>query len=268
MNFNFSNVDPKKALMFSGSVFLSLGALFMVFTMIGQIVSFSFINGGNQKTITVTGSGEAVSSPDIATFSFSANSERPTIEEAQAEINKTVSMVLESLDKKGIDKDDIKTASYNAFPRYEYTNTIRCIQAPCPPNNKRVLAGYEVSQSINITVRDLGDVSDVVAILGNADLDSFYGPEFTVDDNRDLFTEARADAIVDAKKKAKTLAGELGVRLGKIVSFSDGSGGYEPPMAYTRGMAMGIAESASFAPELPTGTSEFSANVSITYRIK
>ena len=63
------------------------------------------------------------------------------------------------------------------------------------------------------------------------------------------------------------LAKQLGVPLGKIVNFSESSGGYPYPLAY--GMGGGVSDSkAAVAPTLPTGQNTYTASVSITYEIR
>lgn len=271
MTSNFSRTEPKHALMIVGAIFLSLAGVFLVLMMIGQIMSFSFARGaGASNTITVSGTGEAVATPDMAVFTFTAMNEAKDVSDAQTNVNETTNAVLDQIKALGIDESDIKTLSYNAYPRYEWNNTIRCVTVPCPTNNERVLVGYEVSQTIEVKVRDLDRTEDVVAVLGSAELDSFNGPNFSVDDDRDLYTEARADAIADAKEKAEALAKELGVKLGKLVSYSDGAGGgYEPPIMYARTeAAMNMDAVKAQSPTLPTGENEFMASVSLTYRVR
>ena len=62
---------------------------------------------------------------------------------------------------------------------------------------------------------------------------------FTVDNPEAKQAEARQKAIDQAKQKAKTLASQLGVSLGKIQSFSEG-GGYEPRPMMMNAMAAGV----------------------------
>ena len=59
---------------------------------------------------------------------------------------------------------------------------------------------------------------------------------------------ARKEAIDEARAKAKILARDLGVRLVRVVNFSENSGGYPIPY-YSRDAAMGGALEAKAAPE-------------------
>jgi hypothetical protein len=92
------------------------------------------------------------------------------------------------------------------------------------------------------------------------------GPNFTIDNPDALQVQARQKAIEDAKAKAKVLAKELGVGLGKIESFSDSSGGYPLPYAMDA-KVMSVGASAPTA-AIPKGENTISSDVTITYEIK
>lgn len=262
--------------MASGSAFLTVATLFVILLGVGSIISMGLLTGNSanhSNVITVNGTGEAFSVPDIATFSFTARKESATVKEAQEFVSEQVSKVVTILGSLDIEEKDIKTTSYNSYPRYEWQmEKVSCNEFGCPPGqNKRTLVGYEQSQSVQIKVRDLDSVSDVLQVLGDAGVDSIQGPNFTIDDQDSVLTEARKEAIAKARQKAEELASELGVKLGKVVNFSDSSGGYYPtPMYSNRSLAVeefAVAD-AGFAPKIPTGENQVTASVSITYKIK
>jgi len=89
-----------------------------------------------------------------------------------------------------------------------------------------------------------------------------------VEDESAIQTEARDEAIADAKEKAKALAKELGVSLVRIVSFTESNGGYPYPL-YDKAYGMGgaVAQSAP-APEISTGENKYTSNVTIVYEIR
>ena len=91
------------------------------------------------------------------------------------------------------------------------------------------------------------------------------GPDFALESPSAGQDAARAKAIADAKAQAQVLASQLGVHLGRIVSFSEGYGGY-PVYAMSAGTKS--VDSATPAPNLPTGENTYSDTVSITYAIR
>mgnify|MGYP000571980491 CR=1 FL=1 len=234
----------------------------------------SGMNNENQNTITVTGEATVSAVPDVATFSFSVSEVADTPEDAQKIISKKVSTILDGLDDAGIAQKDIETNSYRINPKYEWVKTERTQQvAPdgtiyYPGNsNQQVLIGYDVSQNVSVTVRDLEVAPEVLTLLASTSVNNLHGPNFEIDNPEELKEEAREEAIDSARSKAKRLSRDLGVRLGDVVSFSENDGGYYPQPYYARAASLDFAEE-SFAPELPAGESEINSSVSITYIIK
>ena len=92
---------------------------------------------------------------------------------------------------------------------------------------------------------------------------------FVVPKSFGQYDHYRGDAIKDAQAKAAVLAKQLGVHLGKVVSFSE-NGGYPVPMyaSYKGGVAMDARVENAVAPSLPTGQNETDVTVSITYEIR
>lgn len=228
-----------------------------------------------QSTIMVSGSGEAFAIPDIASFSFSVTEVGKTVEVAQGLLDTKINKALAVLREGGIEEKDIKTTGYNVYPKYEWNNT-PCQVAPAgaeimlyPCNNgKNVLVGYEVSQSITVKVRDVKKVGDLVSNIGKTNVSNISGVEFTVDDREKYVAEAREEAIAEAKAKAKVLADQLGVRLGKILYYNE-NGGY-PFYGEGRGGGdmMAVSSVAPVKAELPQGETKITSEITITYEIK
>ena len=218
------------------------------------------------NVITVEGTGEATAIPNIATITFSVTESGTVVGEAQTKATAKMDKALAFLKDSGVEEKDIKTTSYNVYPKYE--NQPPCYGGVCPSYNPRI-TGYEISQSIEVKVRDTAKAGDVLQGLGSAGVQNISGPNFALDDEDSVKSEARANAIKEARAKAEVLAKQLGVRLGKVVSFYENTGGY--PMMYEKayGGAMDAAmTNEAPAPSLPVGENESSVSVSITYEIK
>ncbi|HEY4489676.1 MAG TPA: SIMPL domain-containing protein [Candidatus Paceibacterota bacterium] len=227
-----------------------------------------------KNVITVEGSGEVFAPPDIAEFNFSVNSEGKDIKEAQSKVTTKIDAAVKSLKDAGVLEKDIKTTDYNAYPKYEYSQSVcpavsSISGAPvyCPPG-KQVLVGYEVNQTISVKVRKVDDAGKLLELVANAGVTNVSGLSFTIDDEEKLQRQARQMAIDEAKEKAKVLAKDLGVRLVRIVSFNE-SGNYPTPIYFGREAAMGMGGDAQVkAPSVPTGENKITSNVTITYEIR
>lgn len=217
------------------------------------------------NTITVEGSGKAAAVPNVAVISFSVTQSEAAVADAQAAATAKTNAALDAVKKLGIDDKDVKTVSYNVYPKYD--QSAPCYSGNCPNTSPKIV-GYEVSQSIEVKVRDTAKAGDVLQALGTLGVQNISGPNFTVDENDAVKNEARAEAIKNAQAKAKELASELGVSLGKVVSFYENTGPYPVYDSYgAKGGAMGTAAAAP-PPSLPTGENETDVSVSITYEIR
>ena len=218
------------------------------------------------NTISVQGYGESFAAPDVATFTYSVVALRPTVAAAQEEAGQKANAITKYLKDSGVADKDIQTSNYSVYPQYDWEQVV-CVTYPCP-GGRQVLRGYEVRQSTTVKVRDTAKAGDLLTGAGSRGATEVSGLQFTFDDPHRGQNEAREKAIADAKARADTLAKQLGVRLVRVVSFSE-SGNYPGPVPYKLDAAYGRggAEPAA-APEISVGENKVTSNVSITYEIR
>ncbi len=213
-----------------------------------------------KDTIVVSGKGELTVKPDIATVSFSVMEENMDVSKASDAVNTKIGKIIETLKADSVDEKDIKTTDYSINPRYNYVNS-----TIYPYNGTQVLAGYDVTQSISIKIRDLTKAGKVVSDLGTLSVTNMSGLNFTEDKYDDLVLQARDQAITDARAQATKLANALGVRLVKIVGYSEGG---NPTPIFYGAMASGVGMKSAVDAVLPTGENKITSNVSNTSEIK
>jgi len=213
-----------------------------------------------KDTIVVSGKGEIYVRPDIATISFSVMEENMDVAKATDAVNTKIGKIMDTLKADGVLETDKKTTDYSISPRYNYVNS-----AVYPFNGTQVLAGYDVTQSIEIKVRDLTKAGRIVSDLGTLSVTNMSGLNFTEEKYDDLVLQARDQAIVQARSEATKLAKALGVRLVKIVGYSEGG---NPTPVFYGAMASGVSMKSAVDAVLPTGENKITSNVSITYEIR
>lgn len=209
-----------------------------------------------QKTITIDGTGKVTAAPDIGTVDVGFITEGKNVQTIQQENVIKMNKLVGTIKKLGIEDKDIQTSQYSIYPQYDYTN------------GKSVLSGYTVSQSVTIKIRDLTKVSDVLSRAGESGANQVGGLNFTFDDPENLKVQARDKAITNAKTKAETLAKSLGIKLGRIVGFTESGSSPSPYPLYKSDMAYGLGGAAPAAPQIETGSEDITSDVSITYEIK
>ncbi len=247
-------------------VVLALLSLFLVSITITEVKNWKYMGSGiaPTNTITVQGEGEVFAIPDTATFSFSVIKKGETAEVVQNGAAEISNKVIEYLKEKGIEEKDIKTTSYNVYPRYEYEQRV-CITYPCDRGD-RILIGFEINQSVRVKVRDISKAGELLSGIGSFGVERISGLSFIIDDEDGLKREARQIAVADAKEKAEALAADLDVQLVRIVNFNEfGS----PRFAKFESMALGVNDGGgSVVPDIQVGENSITSSVNITYEIK
>lgn len=256
------------------TVFVIIASLLAVTMIVTEVKSYRFVGGGvpATSTISVSGEGEVSATPDIAKVAFTVRKSAKKLADAQEEVNKNIRTALEGIKKAGIVEKDIKLQNYSSYPTYEWRQgSVSCSGVDCPPYfpGKQVLTGYEVSQSVVITIHNLDTVSEIIDGLGKAGVTDMQGPTFAIDKEDDFKAEARKQAIEKAQIKAEALAKDLNVKLIRVVSFSE-EGNYpvyaRAELDYAKGVSGGI--SPANLPELPKGEEKITSNVTISYEIR
>jgi uncharacterized protein YggE len=260
----FEDIQFRNAVRVAAWLLVALLAVSLVYVLSSIRYVGAGITPGN--TISVSGYGESYSTPDIATFSYSVVSEKPTVAAAQADATAKANAITAYLKSAGIADKDVQTSNYSINPQYDYTTSV-CVNGSCP-SGRQVLRGYEVRQTTSIKVRDTSKAGDLLAGIGTKGATEVSGLQFTFADPQQGQLEARGKAIADAKDKANELAKELGVSLVRVVSFNESSGGTPVPMyAKMLDSTAGNAVAQS-APELSVGQNKVTDNVSVTYEIR
>lgn len=216
------------------------------------------------NTITVSATSEVYAKPDLALSVFSVLSEAKTVGEAMQDNTAKMNAIIALVKNQGVEDKDIKTINFSVYPRYEWYDIKNCSSSYCP-SGERVLVGYEVSQSLQVKMRDLTKVGGIIEGVVEAGANQVGDLQFTVDNEDALKEEARNNAIEEAKNKAKILAENLDIRLVKVISFSES--GVFPAPYYSASVKEAVGVGGG-APDIQTGENKTSVTVTLTYQIR
>lgn len=209
-----------------------------------------------EKTVRVTGTGVVSGEPDIVVLSIGVSVERDSVKQARAEAAEAMTGVIESLKGNGILDEDIQTQHFSIHQRYDYIK------------GKREFRGYRVTNTASAKIRDLNIVGDVIddAAEAGGDLVQINSIQFTIDDPTSLKMQARVAAMGDAQTKARTLATEGGVTLGKPISISEPGDFYAP---YPASLEFAFADDAeAVATPIQSGQLQITVTVNVIYEIE
>lgn len=261
-NINLKIIPPQESLpKFAMAVaivlilFLAVLAISGVVDINNKIKEGRYIGQGSQykNTISISGEGKVLAKPDIGQVDLSVVSDAATVAAAQKDNTDKMNKITQAMKDLGIKEEDLKTVNYSIYPRYQYTK------------GKSEIIGYEVSQTLEVKIRDLDKAGDILGKAASLGANQVGSLNFTFDDPEALKSEARQKAIANAKQKAEDLAKGLGVTLGKITSFSESVSG-EPIPIYAR-EGLGIGGGGGATPEIQTGQNEIQVNVTLSYEI-
>lgn len=253
-------------------IILGLGALLLI-----SAIAWVCVDTGNniksgkyigkpleaKNTITVSDTGEIYAKPDLAITTFSVISNAKTVAKAMSDNTAKMNAVTDFLKKQDIKDADMKTTNFSIYPQYEWIKSTELY-----PSGKQVLSGYEVQQSLEVKIRNMEKIGDIIQGATDAGSNQVGNLQFAIDKKDDLTAQAREEAIKKAKDKAKELASQLGVSLVRISNFSENS---SSPRIYDSYL-MKEAYSGGGSEEIPaaniqTGENKISVSVSITYEI-
>jgi uncharacterized protein len=223
----------------------------------------NFSQKEDERVIEVTGEGEVFARPDLAVVSFSVENEEKEAEQVLLKNAEKVNSVIAYFKENGIEEKDIKTTTFNLYPRYEYYGDSSYLK----PEERRVLVGYEAVQTVEVKIREMDKIGEFLEGGVVSGANRVHGISFTVENEKELTKEAREIAIKEAKEEAETLSKQLGVRLTGIIGFSEQQDG---GIDYMRSLGMGeMDKMAEFTtPEIATGENKITSRVYLRYKIK
>ena len=209
-------------------------------------------------SLSVIGNGSVMAEPDMAIVNIGVEFTADSAREAQVQAAEAIALILEALDEAGVAPRDIQTLSYSMFPRFDHT-MVWISPMPVDP----VKVGYTVVHILNITIRDIDDVGEIIEAATTAGANRTSNVIFDITNREELYLEALELAIADGVRKAQAIAGVLDITIGVPSSISEHSGWHAPRafMSFDTSGAWGDPVATS----IQGGTIEITANVGLTF---
>lgn len=203
-------------------------------------------------TIVVSGTGRVAVDPDVADLRLGVSIARPSVDAARTAAAQAMDAILSAVTAAGVARRDVRTTLLSVQPRYDYRDG----KAP-------TLTGYDLSNVVEVTVRDLAILGGVVDGALTAGATSLDGLAFRVSDPREAERGARTAAVAEARARAEVLAAAAGVTIAGVTDIVEG--GSPPLWPQPKAARMMMAAEASTPVE--AGTTEIAVTVTVTFRI-
>ena len=206
----------------------------------------------------VTGEGIVTVAPDLAEISLGILINDSSVKSAQTKANARIETVRQSLKDLGIKGEDIKTVNYSINPNYDYTLPSRAIK------------DYSVNITLNLKVKDLNKIGDVIDAATAGGLNTVNNLQFSLNDRQKALDQARELAVKNAKRQAEITSKTAGISLGKIIYYSENEQSSDSyPRSVDSGMmkqGIGGGEPAVPSTEIDPGSGEIKLFVTLTYK--
>jgi uncharacterized protein len=199
------------------------------------------------STITVTGTGTSTAVPDMATLMIGVTTQGETAAVALTANSAAVEAVIARLTASGIEARDLQTSNLSINPNWSNT-----------ASGTSEIAGYVATNMLTVRVRSLDGLGVVLDAAVADGANTLNGLTFGLTAPEPALNDARKAAIADARSKAELLVTAAGMKLGRIVTITEGGAWTDPaPM---------FRESAA-APPVAGGELGMTANVTVQYEM-
>ncbi len=159
-----------------------------------------------KRVMKIRGLGIVKAQPNIAIVSLGVITENKNLEIAQTENAKKSIAVINGLKTMEIPNSDISTGSYVIELQYDYVE------------GKQIFRNYKVTNILNVTIRDVDKVGEIIDSLVRNGVNVVNDIKFTVDNMSIYYNKALNLAVKDAMRKAVEIWNTLKVNVNKVPS--------------------------------------------------
>ncbi|MEL7607971.1 MAG: SIMPL domain-containing protein [Bacillota bacterium] len=206
--------------------------------------------------VTVSGSGKAVATPDLATIDFSVITEAKTAEGAEQSNSEKMTAVIEVLKSSGIEEQDIQSSGFYVNPVYDYSK------------DTAVITGYSVQNTVTVKVRAFDKLGAIITDAIAAGANSVSSMNYSLEDSAQYYQQALQAAIQDATGKIGAIAQASGIKVSAVpISITEQSQS-ATPMQAAEVRAESMASDDSVKVPTQPGEMEVTAQVQIVYAIE
>lgn len=210
-----------------------------------------------KREIAVQGRGEVSVRPDVAKITLGLTTgPQPTAKAALDGLAKKFQGIVAAVKSQGIKDEDVKTSNFSIQPVYDFAD------------GRQTIRGFEATESLEVKIRDLDKIGDVLAKTTAEGVNQAGGISFEIDDQDQARDQAEEEAIKDARENAERLVKTLGVRLGRVKAYAVSSPPPFPSPLYARAELEGAPGGDQGVPPVPPGTEDIVVTVTVTYELR
>ncbi|WP_346836779.1 SIMPL domain-containing protein [Microbulbifer sp. SAOS-129_SWC] len=206
--------------------------------------------------VSISATGEASRVPDVANISAGVVTQSADSKQAMADNAAQMKTLMKAIKKAGIDDKDVQTSGISLFPHYVTNRS---------GDGKTEIDAYNARNTVNIKVRKLDKLGEVLDALTAAGANQIHGPSLEIGKPAPVMAEARQQALDKARARAEAYADSLDMKVRRIVSISESGNRAVPrPMM----MEMARAKTADTATPVAPGETTVSVNLDLVFELE
>jgi uncharacterized protein YggE len=201
-------------------------------------------------TISVTGSGTVLGTPDTVSFQIGVQNVASSAADGLRINSERVASLEKSLLGHGVTQTDMQTSGLDI-----YENT----------NNQGAITGFTVVDDLNVTMHQIAKAGAAIdaAVHAAGNGVELSGVSFSISHESRLLAAARAKAMQNARTEASQVAAGGGASLASIVKITDQENSTTSVLPYANFQSAGLSTSVP----LKAGSQSINVQVSVVYAL-
>lgn len=211
----------------------------------------------DRRAITVEGTGTVKLDPDTADISLGVLTQDASLAAAQDQNSAAIQAIMDALTANGIAAKDIATTMYMVYPINEYDEN----------GNILGVTSYQVNTTLTVTVRDTSIVGAVLDDAVTAGANQVNSISFYVDNTDAAASQARRQAIENARVKADEMAEAAGVIVVGVFSIDEVSSPDAIPVDFQMADSQAVGRGGGGPVPVSPGQTSVTVRVQVVYEI-
>jgi uncharacterized protein YggE len=202
--------------------------------------------------VNVAGEGKVRVTPDQVFIAVSVDTKGNKAADVKRDNDAVVEKVIQAIKKSNLPKEDVQTKRISLNPVYDY---------------EKKKYSYSATQTIEILLKDLSKYDAMMENLVDAGINRIGSVEFRSSKIEQYKSDARKEAMKEAKRKAEDYVSVLGQKVGKALTISDNTQVYYPQPMYEM-KAMAANDASAPRETLAIGEINVTANVNVSFYLE
>lgn len=232
---------------------------FLVIALVLQI-NWTYANPALTKnSVTVSGECRLESTADSGQLQLNVETLDKDASKASKKASELYNKLKKAMEKLAIEDLKITTTGYNVYEHKEWEN------------NKSISKGFKANLGMKLESNEVTRFSDIIKTASEQGITQIgnFSTFLSMEKQKKLAMECLKAASANAQAKAKILAENLGVKLGKAIYISElESSHHQPPMpgpVYARMEMMKSNEAAG--PEIGASVQEYTKQITVSFEL-